>query len=128
MPTKTKERVVVAKDQDPDLTFPEAKELLAVLWLEYGHYKNVPSDYWTPDIHALESAKCRMWLRVFGEKFPPKEREGDAALLTKFEWQMVLRAAEMELSRLSVLRKECWTEGHHLLMSAYKKILGPSFS
>jgi hypothetical protein len=121
-------RVVVPKDVEPKLTLQEGKELLAALWIESGHYKNVPSDYWTPDMHTLEYAKSRMWLRIFGQEHPPKTTEEGAELMTKFEWQMALRAAEFELQRLGVVRKECWTEGNHALLSAYKKILGPAFS
>jgi len=127
MAVRTEKRVVVDKDLEPKLTLEESKELHAALWIESGRYKNVPSDYWTPDMEALESAKNRMWLRIFSPEDPPTRMEEDASRLTKFEWQMILRAAEFELQRLHVIRKECWTEGNHALLRAYKKILGPAF-
>jgi len=127
MAAKTERRIVVPKEQEPNLTLLEAKELLAAAWIESGHYKYVPSDYWTQDIHTLEYAKNRLWLRIFAREHPPKAYEDGAELLTKPEWQVILRAAEMELHRLSVLRKECQTEGHRTLMNAVKKILDPTF-
>lgn len=120
-------REVVPKSHEPKITLGEAHELRIAIGVERDHYRGIPSDDWTVDMHVRECAYNRLWLRVFTKKHPSNEkmnkRTEDEECLTRFEWQTAASAAEIELRRLGHVRKECWLPGHLALKAAYEKIL-----